>query len=556
MYNTSFEYITNLQYKVKVLASRLGAFESGEKYLVMKSEFGKRLSAKEKEINKLKIELADAHAQTVTVRKSWMQIFDDLEKEREQVLQEKGRIIISLEERALKAERLVDELKDKLTEKNKELYQVKSLLEEEEEKNKKLTSQLNRDYENSSIPSSMMPSHKKIPNSREKTGKKPGGQPGHKGHSRKKHIPTNRIHIPASPKHADSQYFKPTDKTITKQMVNLSMHLSVDEYSTPEYRNIRTGQRVHAEFPDGVVNDVNYGGSIKSVAFLLNNRYCVAIDKVREFLSEVTGGQLQISRGMINGLSKEFSKKTQAEQKKAFSDALLSPVMGTDFTVMRVNGKNVQVAVCATSESALYFAREQKGIKGVKGTPVEDYQGILVHDHDKTFYNYAGAHQECLAHVQRYLKSSMENEPALNWNKQMRELIREMIHYRNALCPDSEPDLEKIRDYEARYIAILDIAKREYEYEPPRKYFKDGYNLYVRLREFKDSHLLFLGNSRIPATNNLCERLLRILKRKQKQAMTFRSFESLEFLCDCLGTIASIRAGKQNLYTSVSAIFD
>jgi len=93
---------------------------------------------------------------------------------------------------------------------------------------------LNRDYENSSIPSSMKPNHKKIANSREKTGRKPGGQPGHKGHSRKRHLPTNLVHISAPQKYTDSPNYKLTGKIITKQMVNLSVIVTVDEYSTPE----------------------------------------------------------------------------------------------------------------------------------------------------------------------------------------------------------------------------------------------------------------------------------------------------------------------------------
>ena len=96
MNNAGFEYITNLQYKVKTLAARLEAFESGEKYVKMKAKFISELSAKEQEISKLKRELADAHAQTVTVRKNWTQVFDDMEKEQAKALQEKDRIIKKL----------------------------------------------------------------------------------------------------------------------------------------------------------------------------------------------------------------------------------------------------------------------------------------------------------------------------------------------------------------------------------------------------------------------------------------------------------------------------
>lgn len=148
------------------------------------------------------------------------------------------------------------------------------------------------------------------------------------------------------------------------------------------------------------------------------------------------------------------------------------------------------------------FCSGTKGHKGVKGTPVEDYQGILVHDHDKTFYNYGSEHQECLVHVLRYLKGSMDNEPDLKWNKQMRELIQEMIHYRNSLYPGVNIDNEKVAIYETKYQDILDIAKEEYEYVPPSNYYKDGYNLYLRLQEYKESHLLFLHNMIVPTNNN------------------------------------------------------
>jgi hypothetical protein len=550
--------MTDIQYKVKSLQSQVDGFKSGEKYKKMRAEFKSQLAEKDRETKQLKQALADAHSQTATMRKYWLQGVADLEQEHAREMRKMAHGKRAAEERALAAERLVDELRDKLKEKTKEFYRVGTELEEEKGKNKKLQAQLNRDYENSSLPSSMKPKRKKIANNREKTDRKPGGQPGHEGHGRKKQTPTRVIMIPAPEKYANSPNYKPTGRMVTKQMVNISIMISCDEYTTAEFRNTSTGQRVHAEFPPGVVNDVNYGGSVKAFAFLLNNYCCVSIDKTRGFLSELTDGKLAISKGMINGLSEEFSEKTQAEQKKAFSDLLLSPVMGTDATGARVGGKSAHVFVCATPDTpdkVMYFAREHKGHEGVQGTPVEDYQGIMVHDHDKTFYNYATWHQECLVHVLRYLKASMDNEFGLQWNTQMRELMREMIHHRNSLDPDEDIEPGMAADFEARYSQILDLAKTEYEYEPPSAYYRDGYNLYVRLDEYKENHLLFLHDRRVPTDNNLCERLLRIFKRKQKQVMAFRSFESLDFLCQSMSVLASLSSQNQNLYKSVAAIF-
>jgi hypothetical protein len=364
------------------------------------------------------------------------------------------------------------------------------------------------------------------------------------------------IAIPAPEGYANSPDYRLTGRVITKQMIALNVSVSCDEYVTPEFRRVSTGQRVHAQFPPGVIDDVNYGGSVKAFAFLLNSNCCVSIDKVRFFLSDLTDGALNLSKGMISGLCKEFAENTSAEQSKAFSDLLLSPVMNTDCTSARVGGRSAQVYVCATPDVVMYFAREHKGHEGVKGTPVEDYQGILVHDHDKTFYRYGTQHQECLSHPLRYAKDSIGNEPGLTWNTQMSGLIREMVHYRNNLDTDEEPAPGKVTEFEARYMQILNVAKEEYEYEPPSDYYREGYNLYRRLDDYMENHFLFLHNKRVPSDNNLSERLLRIYKRKQKQAITFRSFESLEYLCLSMGVLASLSSQNQNLYKNVTDIFN
>jgi len=156
----------------------------------------------------------------------------------------------------------------------------------------------------------------------------------------------------------------------------------------------------------------------------------------------------------------------------------------------------------------------------------------------------------------RYLKDSVENEPDLTWNIKMRELLAETIHYRNMKDDDAGPNLEEVVVYRKRYLDILEIAKNEYEDEPPSKYYKDGYNLYKRLEKYMDNHLLFLYDHRVPATNNLCERLLRNVKRKYKQVMTFRSFECLEYLCNSLSVLDMLKMRATNVYSSVAGIFN
>ena len=553
--NTVFEYVTNLQYKVKSLTSRVQSFESGEKYVSMCEEFERQLAAKDQKIKKHKLEIAKARAETVTIRNNWLRVIDDLQAEHSKEMRKDGRTIKALEERALRAEKRVDELKDENLALMRECYAAKTELEEECAKNQKLIAQINRNHENSSIPSSLKPNRKPITNNREKSGKAPGAQLGHEGHGRKKQIPTKVIEPPSPDEYVNNPDYEPTGRIIRRQLVGLKVLPYTEEYAAAEFKNKKTGRFVYADFPAGVENDVNYDGSVKAFAFLLNNYCNVSMDKTREFLSDLTGGSLQISKGMICGLGKEFSGKSKAEQSEAFLNLVAAPVLHVDFTSAKVNGKNVNVAICATPQEAAYFAREHKGHKGIKDTPAELNPNTLVHDHDRTFYSYGQLHQECLIHILRYLLDSIQNEKSLTWSTQMRELLREMIHYRNSLKPDEDLDPIKVKAFEERFRQILDIADLEYEYEPPSKYYMDGFNLKERLREFREAHLLFLHDKNVPADNSLAERLLRIFKRKQHQVMSFRSFKSLEYLCQSLTMLAHLSKDEANLYESASHIF-
>ena len=553
----SFDYVT-LQCRLKALKAEVQAFKSGEKYRQIKLLHQKDIHAYERKVQKLQAELSRAHSNAIDIRDQWFQIFEDMQKEYGRKLKELQKANQKLEKRALKAECQRDEALGKITVLRRQLYETATELEEEKGRNLKLRAQMNRDYENSTMPSSKTIKKKKISNSREKSGRKPGGQPGHRGHGRKKQIPTRPVvELPPPQEVLEDPDFRKTSKTIRKQIVSIRLVLDVTEYHADVYYNSKTGERIHAPFPPGVVNDVNYAGDIKAFLFLFNNDCCTSIDKCRRFLYGLTEGKLNISKGMISRLSREFAEKSEKEIKRSYADMLKAPVMHTDCTNARVNGKNAYVFICAAPNGdAIYFAREKKGHEGVKGTVAEDYHGILVHDHESTFYKYGSGHQECLAHVLRYLKGSIENEPDREWNKKMRSLVQEMIHYKNGLSDDEKPDADNVKEYERRYREILEKAKEEYEYIPPDKYYRDGYNLYRRMEHYMSNHLLFLHDQRVPATNNLAERLLRVYKRKQAQAVSFRSFDSIEFLCQCMSMLFMMRKNEEtNLFNRVSRIF-
>lgn len=546
----------NLETENRSLKKKVHDFETGEKYVQMQKLHRREIAEKDREIKKLKAELAGAHAETVDVREKWFQTCEDVAKEKDRELAEKDRTIEKQARQITELLAETDRLRAQYREKNLELYDVKTQLEEANGKIQELTARVNRDYTNSSKSSAESPNHKKIQNSREKTGRKPGGQKGHIHNERKRMEPDYIVEIPAPEKYANNENFKPTGRTIRKQLVVLKVSTEVIEFTTPEFRNQTTGQRVHADFPEGIKDDVVYDGSVKAFAYLLNNGCNVSIAQTQKFIKEVSGGRLTLSTGMICDLARQFSEKTEEERNEIFLRLLASPVMHTDFTFGRVNGKQGTVIICATNDEVLYQAREKKGYEGVKGSPVEVYQGALVSDHESTFLKYGTRHQECLAHVERYVRSSMENEPGLEWNTQMLKWIQKAIHRWKEIPEGEKLSQGELSEFLDSYDRVMEKAKEEYAYEPPGKYFPDGYNLYLRLSEDKEDYVLFLKEPIVPPTNNLAERCGRKYKRKSHQVMAFRSQSGSEYYCNGLSVMESLRHQNANVYEEIAERFN
>lgn len=186
MIRPDFEQLSALRLRLRALEKLAEDFKSGEKYRKMEEEYKGLVRFHNKEIKRPEYELSKAHSETVTVRRYWGEVMDDLDQEHRGEMEKLRAVIRRLEGRILALERERDEAKDKLRERTVQYYAVSEELEEEKEKNKKLTAQVNKDFENSSLPSSLQKAgRKKIPNSRVRSGKKPGGQPGHEGHRRR-----------------------------------------------------------------------------------------------------------------------------------------------------------------------------------------------------------------------------------------------------------------------------------------------------------------------------------------------------------------------------------
>ena len=238
---------------------------------------------------------------------------------------------------------------------------------------------------------------------------------------------TDTIEIPAPQKYTEDPVFKKTGRKIKKQLIRLYAGVEVIEYKTPESRNQTTGKRVHAEFPGGLTDDVTYDGSAKALAYLLNNECYVSIGKTKKFIHEISGGKLDLPSGLICDLSRQFSEKTKEERDDIFLKLFSSPVLHPDFTFGRMDGKQTSVIICASGDAVLYQGRKKKGDEGVKGSPLEFYEGTLISGHEAALVKHGTRNQECMAHIKRRVISSIENEQKLTWNRQLKKWIKKAV---------------------------------------------------------------------------------------------------------------------------------
>ena len=559
----------SLLFKIKLLTDRVEAFESGEKYRRMKELHRIAREGDSRTIQRLKKELAQERSEKTRVRELWfatcLDMQDQFDKQLKQKdeecaekLAEKDRIILLLQKDLQEEREGREEEHEKYLKQVKEAYEAKTQLEEEKERNQELLSRINKDYSNSSKSSSMSPNHETIHNSREKSGRSPGGQPGHVHYGRKHKEPTEYQEIPVPEEYLEDPIFQPTGNIVRKQLIKVNVTTEVIEYWTPEFRNVITGQRVHADFPPGIADDVNYDGTVKALTYLVNNGLYTSIDKTRVFLKDISKGKIDISTGFICNLSKQFSDCTKEERESIFEELITAPVLHSDFTFGRACGKQSAVIINATDDGkVLYQGRTQKGDEGVKGSPVEHYSGTLVSDHEASLIKHGKRHQECLAHVKRYAKSEAENEPEKTWGVKLDAWIKESIGYWHEVNDGfREYDKATAEEYISQFMEILQTAREEYEYEPPSQYYKDGYNTFKRMEETPEDYLLFLRDPSVPPTNNIAERYGRKFKRKAHQVMSFRSQEGVNRFCDGLTITESIKGQGGNLFEGITERFN
>jgi transposase len=389
-------------------------------------------------------------------------------------------------------------------------------------------------------PSSDFPKQNKTQSLRTSSGKKPGGQAGHKGNTLKMSDNPDIIQeikpqsCACCGKLLERQHFVAAGR---RQVVDIPpITPVVTEYQIFSAQCI-CGHKTTAAYPEGVQTPVSYGSNVQALVAYMSARQYMPVARMAEFFSSVLG--LKISTGGICYLLDKSKSKLALQYEYIRRFVLESPIIGADETGVNIKGKNHWAWVFQTHLASFFGIHKNRGIKAINELMPEGFNGsALVTDcWGSYFKNLTELHQLCTSHLMRELKYFAQKYSKNNWSGRLLNLIQNAID---------------LRKKEQLTPSKCDEIKRTFEHliiEPINKDFKELVTFQKRMVKYSGHVFYFLDNPDVPPDNNASERGIRKFKVKQKVSGLFRSLNGAEIYATIMSVVdTAIKQGQSPLF--------
>jgi hypothetical protein len=227
---------------------------------------------------------------------------------------------------------------------------------------------------------------------------------------------------------------------------------------------------------------------------------------IQWYLATVYG--LHLSVGELVGVVRAVAERATPAVEKIRAAIEQSAVVNADETGWREKGTNGYVWTFSTP-SERYFTRGKRSKEVVDVALGPAFAGTLVSDFYAAYHHYPGVHQRCWAHLLREIRALTAIYPTdtglADWAAVVLALYREGVGFAG---PDEAARLAKQHELEER----LSAACQPFVADPLAAQAR----LCRRIARHLQELFVFVGDPRVPATNNAAERSLRHLVTSRK----------------------------------------
>jgi transposase len=431
-----------------------------------------------------------------------------------------------------------------------------------------LEDQLAKNSGNSSKPPSSDGLSKPQPhNLRTSSGKPPGGQAGHPGHTLEtvehpQHICVHPVTCCGQCQALLEQV--PVSAYEKRQVFELPpVQVEVTEHRAEIKTCPQCGLLNRGDFPANVTQPVQYGPHLQAQAVYFNTYHFIPLERTAEIFRDLY--QHPLSEAAILQATTDMAHQVApavAMVKRLVTEAA---VVHFDESGLRVMGRLQWVHVASTDWLTYLAVHPNRGRVAMNAIGIlPHFHGTAVHDALPAYFQYADArHSLCNSHLLRELQFITERD-SQPWAASLTTLLLDIKQVVHAARQQGLADLtpECLQAFEARYAALvtqgLDANPAPAVPDPPVKHRgrlkqTPAKNLLDRLKARPREVLAFMYDFQVPFDNNQAERDIRMVKLKQKISGTFRTAAGAETFCQIRSYISTARKNGQRAIAALQA---